>query len=618
MSKATGDLRSDAPIVKPRQDLTQQILPDATGQIYIDDNTEDLVLEDLAPVTGTEPEITGTDPEPTRPEKTMEAVKQKLQQSADAIGPAVKKGLQQGREVIGPAVEKAAAAVAGSVTKTKDRLSTAPGAIKTKIDRVKPSLAPKARGLLLRPLVSDQTLARIKHKGAFKGLARALSKVRVVQVILLAAVLLISIVLIVGMGNSDAPQNEQTATTAKQEQTSPTAGALSVPANGSPDATPAAAVPPAEATPEVSCKPLSAYPAFPWKDLTDALVKTTQKDGICNLLNLSPDQVSEALSHLPHLGPTGYDLIPGGEEFDIFPGGLTHRMAPVMRFLFVSGKLFEIHLDYRESFADQLQSPLFEDALGKPVKSAAPGKNAVLQRFADGSLVVEYTVSTDAHKRVFRKVVFASKTIREGIRRESDNRDKAQRALEKGVISLNLRNYKDAIKRFRRARRLIPSYGAAFVWEAMTLVQLEKFKEATALSERALEVSRDNRARAEALGLQAVSALFTGSKERALELFVQAKALDPTNLEFSKSVQELETGEYKPDRVAKTAGRMTCIKEAADKKEAGKNPSGWTEAGILARGNFPDGATYAEALKKAEASDTFNREYQRWVNWECR
>ena len=164
-----------------------------------------------------------------------------------------------------------------------------------------------------------------------------------------------------------------------------------------------------------------------------------------------------------------------------------------------------------------------------------------------------------------------------------------------------------AIGQFRKAQRLMPSMGDAYVFEGITLLRSEQFDSAAIVARKALKNSTDDRAKAGALGLQAVISLYSGFKDMAQELFEKAAKLDPTDAEFAHSAKELETGEYAPSRIAKTAARMSCMKS---------HPN-WTEKGLLARGNFAESSRYEKARKRARKKSEYKSAFDMWVGWEC-
>ena len=110
------------------------------------------------------------------------------------------------------------------------------------------------------------------------------------------------------------------------------------PAKGDPVA------PPVEVEPVVEdCTPFDKYPSFPWYEHIESLIKANNLKGVCGLANVAPTEVATSLESMTHVGPTGYDLIPGGEVLKVFPKEQTHRLAPSMSFIFYQGKLYEIH-----------------------------------------------------------------------------------------------------------------------------------------------------------------------------------------------------------------------------------------------------------------------------------
>jgi hypothetical protein len=361
-----------------------------------------------------------------------------------------------------------------------------------------------------------------------------------------------------------------------------------------------------------SCKPLSAYPKFPWSEHLNSLVDAAGVRGVCELLDKSPKGIATVLADLPQFGPTGYDLIPTGELFQVFPEGRAERRSATIDFIFVDGKLFEIHFDYGFTSAEGLPPGLFDKALGEAVDTFTDPQERKIKRYLDGSLTVEQVTKKDKYNRTFAEIVFANKAIREQVQSEDKLRAQAKAHFETALGAFTERRYDKAIAGFQEAYKIIPSYGEAYVWEGVTLLRRDNFDAAAALASKALEVSRDKRVHSEAKGIMAVAALFGGKKGEALTLFQSAKDLDPINMEFVTSANELETGEYDPARVAKTAARMSC------RKKNRKKSVGWSMEGILARGNFPSTGVYFDALSKAKKNPMYKREFKRWVTWECR
>ncbi len=362
------------------------------------------------------------------------------------------------------------------------------------------------------------------------------------------------------------------------------------------------------------CKPFSDYPKFPWREQIDSLVKAESAAGICGVFGISTEKVAKAFDGVPQYGPTGYDLIPKGKLFEIFPKGKAVRRQPTVEFLFYDDKLFEIRLKYGHLAAADMPDNLFDSLLAGSKEVGADYQGRELVRFLDGDVIVEQLRKTDRYKRSFRELVFASSGVRADIKDVDERRGKAEAAFAKGMDFFNVRKSRKAISNFQKARKTVPNVGKAYVWEGITLVRDEGFKKADELATKAIEVSQDKRVHAEAKGLRGVAALFRGKKEEATSLFRSASELDPLNAEFANSVYELETGKYRPERVAKTAARMSCM----GKKKGRKKLNKWTTKGLLARGNFPSEKKYKKVLKKAQRKSVFKKEKKRWTDWECR
>ena len=357
------------------------------------------------------------------------------------------------------------------------------------------------------------------------------------------------------------------------------------------------------------CRPLSMYGLFPWSDRLGPLVRATGNDGVCEMFNKTPDVVSTAVQDWPTYGPTGYDLLPGGVLFEIFPEGNTERNAPTMEFVFVENRLFEVRLKYGASVGTDFPDNFFDGLLGAPFEIGEDMQGRTYKSYYDGNMIVRFYMKKDNYQRVFREILFASKDILTAIRVKDVRRQKAQSAFVQGMESFAMGNISKSLAYFRKARKFVYDMGIAYVWGGIALLRNEKFKDASLLANRALKVSRDDRARAEAMGIKGVAALYEGKKEEAIALFRVAAKLDPTKSDFGISMNELETGKYRPERVAKTAARLSC--------KNSKNTPRSTTDGLLARGNFPDLKIYQNVLRQAKRKPLFKEEYNRWVSWEC-
>jgi tetratricopeptide (TPR) repeat protein len=355
------------------------------------------------------------------------------------------------------------------------------------------------------------------------------------------------------------------------------------------------------------CKPISDYPSFPWSDKLKSFINATKKKGICGLFGLSRETVATTLRGKPSLGPTGYDLLPGGALFEVFPLGDAKRRSPTIEYIFVDDALFEIRLKYQMSSASDLSKDVFASAIGKPKKDKNDPLNREIRRYQDGDMLVTWIRKEDAYKRVFNEIVFSSKIRSESLKNELAKREEAMVAFEQAMSYFNKKQPMRAIDRFRKARKIIPSMGMSYIFEGITALQSEDFTKAAKAAKATLDNSTDVRAQAGAKGLQAVVALFNGEKNVAMELFKNAATLDPTDPEFSTSMKELKTGKYNSARVAKTAARMSCKQGNVQ----------WTSKGLLARGNFPDNTTFVAAKNKAKNSKDYKRAFDMWTSWEC-
>ncbi len=386
------------------------------------------------------------------------------------------------------------------------------------------------------------------------------------------------------VGKQEKPQEEQK----EEAQKEPTDTAPSLPVH--------------------KCKPLSDYPAFAWSDKINALAESLGKNSICGLFGATKENVVSSMMSTPNFGPTGYDLLPKSTVFEIFPEGKADRRAPSVEFIFVDDLLMEIHFKYGMVSSDVLNPDMFKPVLGVPKTMTGDPLDREIKIYTDEDIIVIWYKKTDAFQRVFNEVVFSSRIVRSGLEKELKKRSDAQVAFQQGMSFYNQKQENRAIDKFRRARQILPSMGAAYIFEGITLLQSEQFDKIEPVAAKAFENSTDDRARAGAKGLQAVVALYKGDKDTALAFFKNAAGLDPTDSEFATSVEELRTGNYDPARVAKTAARMDCR----------RNRSEWSVKGLLARGNFPDNTTFLNAKKRTRKNPDYKSSYDMWNAWECR
>ncbi len=360
--------------------------------------------------------------------------------------------------------------------------------------------------------------------------------------------------------------------------------------------------------PPHTCKPLSAYPKFAWRDILETLARAADKSSICGLFGMTKEDAVTAMRGTPNFGPTGYDLLPRSTVFEVFPDGKAERRAPSIEMLFIDDLLYEIRMNFRMAHGDTLDPNMFKAALKAPKTITGDPLNREIKTYTDGDMIIFWYKKTDAFKRVFNEVVFSSRIVRKGLEKELKARSEAQIQYEQGVALYNQKQVMRAIDKFRKAVKIVPGMGSAYIFEGIALLQTEQFDKIESVAAKAFENSIDDRARAGAKGLQAVVALYNGDKETALALFKNASGLDPTDPEFATSVDELKTGNYDAARVAKTAARMDCRRNHPD----------WSVKGLLARGNFPDNATFQKAKKDAKRKSNYKSAYEMWDGWECR
>jgi tetratricopeptide (TPR) repeat protein len=359
--------------------------------------------------------------------------------------------------------------------------------------------------------------------------------------------------------------------------------------------------------PGKTCRRWDEYPQLPWREHLETASKAVSADGPCGLFGASAAKVSGALKALPQVGPSGYDLIPGGELLEVFPTGKAERRGPSMEFLFVGGKLFEIRLSYRESVPLGVSAGEFGDLLGAKPEKTTDYLNRKVQRLTDNDVAIEF-VEEKWYGFTLKTVVLASVSMRGAVESGRADREAAEKELVAGDAALAKWDIKGALERFTAASDRMPSYGYAYARQGLVQTRLEKFDDVEKVARKALEVSTENRARAEAFGLLAVAALFRGDVARAISSFESAEAADPANGFFAMSANELKTGVYTVDRVARTAARMECRGDKGLKA---------TEQGLLARGNFPNLGKYFEAIGKAKSDPAFAKSKKEFAKREC-
>ena len=279
-----------------------------------------------------------------------------------------------------------------------------------------------------------------------------------------------------------------------------------------------------------------------------------------------------------------------------------------MEFAFVGNRLFEVRLMYRETEGKDVGEKMLSEVFGDDVDSGKDFLGRKFVRFMDGDVVIEL-VEEKWYGRTLKTIVLASVQIREFLKPEREKIKDVVRSMEAGNALFGKWKFDDALSSYRKASDGMPEYGAAYVKQALMLTRLEKFEEVEKAAKKALEVSSENRVRAEALGLLGVTALFNGSTDNALEYFNQAASADPANEFFQMSARELETGDYSTERVARTAARMECLKKKGYKS---------TPKGLLARGNFPSMKTYFKKLNAAKNDPRFKKLKKDASRGECR
>jgi len=362
---------------------------------------------------------------------------------------------------------------------------------------------------------------------------------------------------------------------------------------------------------DAKCKPLSDYPMFPWKQELSGLLLKLELSGVCQLFGtLSADAVKTGFSKIPSAGPFDDDLKEGISRVLVFPNEIVGEAASYMEFLFFEGSLYEISLHYRGDLAGKLKRKAFKKALGSTGRAKKDRLGRWYSKYDDDDMLVIQAEKKENKTKLKWVVFFEPTKKKEASELETKKIRDAENAYAEGEKYYNERKFNKALKSFREARRKRVNYGMAHAKEALLLVREEKFKVGKKAAKEAIDKGRDQRARAKAYSLLAVAALREGDKEGAMKHYRSAETFYPGDRDYSHSIEELESGEYSDERVAKTAARISCLGTVDGKK--------WTRKGLLARGNFPDNKIYKKALKKASKSKEFKRAKRNWQRFECR
>ena len=356
-----------------------------------------------------------------------------------------------------------------------------------------------------------------------------------------------------------------------------------------------------------SCRALGEYPDFPWKKQLAKAVDKAGGKGVCGLFGAAPAALADAFAGKPPVGPGGYDLVKGGGLLEVFPVGEPNRRGPSMEYLFVGDKLYEVRFKYWES-AKKLDPKDFGEIFEEPEDKPSDHLGRKLTSYLDGDVVIEL-YEEKWYGRKLRTLALASAKVRAALAAGKDKRDKAEKLIAEGESLFGARKYEEAIDKFDEAAEAVPGLGKALVKKALVFTRTEDFEQVEATAKQVLEVSRENRVRAEAFGLIALAALWGGDKDKAITQFKAAAAADLANALFTISYKELETGEYEMARVALTAARMECLTK---KKISG------TDKGLLARGNFPDFGAYFKVMRKAKKNPKFDKRKRDYMKYECR
>jgi tetratricopeptide (TPR) repeat protein len=472
--------------------------------------------------------------------------------------------------------------------------------------------------ILFQHVFSDDKLSGLGAKGWPPVLVGLLGKLRLLHAIaggVVLAALLVTVIIVVAMPSEDAGADgaKSIAATGVPVQApekaaqgggaGATTRAAAVPAQGAGTAAPPRQIPESGK----SCTPWSKYPQLPWREHLEAASAAVGASGPCGLFGASPSQMAAALKALPEVGPCGFDFVAQGGMLEVFPTGKPDRRGPVMELNFVADRLFEIRLSYRESIPLETDAKEIGALFGAKPEKSKDFMGRKVQTVTDGDVVIEF-VEEDWYGRKLKTVVFASAAVRAGLAAERSRRESAEKEMAAGDAALAKWDIEGALARYTAAADFVAAYGYAYVKQGVALTRLERFDEVEKVARKALEMSGDYRAHAEAFGLLAVVALYRGDVAKAIENFDSAAKTDVANGFFAASAQELKTDTYSVERVARTAARMECRGDKGLKA---------TEKGLLARGNFPSLEKYFAVLNKAKVDPSFAKSKKEFAHWEC-
>lgn len=330
------------------------------------------------------------------------------------------------------------------------------------------------------------------------------------------------------------------------------------------------------------------------------------KSGICELFGLSRNGFKSTFDGFSINGSGGLDGLDNSQILQVFFKGDPLRKSPKMELIFYDNKLFRIVLDYKTLAKTDFNEKILEDLLELAADKNKDHMGRNVTALEDGELLVKFVEDT-RNKKTSRMLIFSSKSITAGLRKELNNLKTAEKILFAGNKLFTAKNYRGAMKKFRDAGHKCPYYGIAFINLAKTAIRIEDFKGVSENASQALERSRDTRIQADARGLRALAALYNGDKSTALNQYKKAHLLDRENSYFAEAIQEIKTGTYQTARVAQTAARMSCL---------GKLKA--TSKGILARGNYLNTEVFFAALRTAKKDSKFNKLQKQFTQTECR
>lgn len=358
-----------------------------------------------------------------------------------------------------------------------------------------------------------------------------------------------------------------------------------------------------------NCLPLTRYSKkFPWKRYFEKLTEQQNTTKICELLGTPPQLISNALSHMTMVGPTGYDWIVDGGRIEVYPKGTVGARDPSIEFLYTGDRLFKIKMKLRDL---KIGRNADADALQEMFKKADETTDHLGRKiihFDEQDMRVSL-IEEDWYGQTLRTIEFSSVKLNAELEGHIQKLEKLEKAYKAADVAYFAWKFEDALKRYEEVNTMSPNLGAAKVKRALIHLRMDDFGDARSLAESVLETSTEDDVKGEARSILAVNALRNGNREEALKLLYDAKKLAPANGQISSYIEQLESGKYAMNTIAQTAARLACI-------ESGKSTA--SEIGVLARGFFPDKQTWQKNLKGVQKEDEFKDAKNNLMAWECK